>query len=43
MGPKSQYAKTFTAVLAFAVFAMGCTKAREAALPDGMQEAVLPF
>jgi len=40
MGPKSQYAKAFTAIIAFALFASGCTKSREAALPDGMQEAV---
>lgn len=38
MGSKSQ--KAFAALLAFALFAVGCTKQRQASLPDGLQEAV---
>ncbi|MFV3408454.1 hypothetical protein ACNH6C_07590 [Bdellovibrio bacteriovorus] len=40
MSNKSQYAKAFTALLALAIFATGCTKKRDAALPEEAQENI---
>lgn len=37
---KSQYAKAVTSLVAFALFVSGCTKTRDAALPDEAQESV---
>lgn len=40
MSQKTQYSKALVAVLAFAIFAVGCTKSREAELPYEMQKSV---
>lgn len=40
MSNKSQYAKAFTALLALTLFATGCAKKRDAALPEEAQENI---
>nr|BFD68265.1 hypothetical protein HAGR004_32870 [Bdellovibrio sp. HAGR004] len=40
MSNKTQYAKALTALVAFALFASGCTKKRDAALPEEAQESI---
>lgn len=40
MTQKSQYAKALTALIALALFASGCTKKRDATLPEDTQESI---
>lgn len=40
MANNSQYIKALTALIAFTLFATGCTKKRDAALPDEAQDAI---
>lgn len=40
MNQKSQFAKAFTVLVAMALFATGCTKKRDASLPDEQQESI---
>lgn len=40
MTQKSQYAKALTAVIALALFVTGCTKQRDASLPEEAQESI---
>lgn len=40
MNPKAQYTKALTAMMALALFVTGCTKQRDAALPEDAQETI---